>query len=157
MSISALKTPAKYVVDYWQHQAWRNRWTRLANDRSRMRAMGGLQSQMDYVQERAQRANRRIASIMRDHALALKLEKAKGIAEAQAHAAEEERANANDGQMNADAENYHRVMQLLADSELPHGLCQPRERKACSHCNAADELARMRAEYKGVPVALCQA
>ena len=52
------------------------------------------------------------------------------------------------------AAKYHRVMQLLVNARMQHGLCQPRERKACTACNAQDDLEKMVDEYKGAPVAL---
>lgn len=47
---------------------------------------------------------------------------------------------------------YYEVMELLRKTKLPHGTCQPRERKACTHCNAVEELDRRVAEHKGWPV-----
>lgn len=49
---------------------------------------------------------------------------------------------------------YHRVMTLLRDSEMEHGLCQPRERRVCTACNAKDDLRKMLDAYKGAPVRL---
>lgn len=54
----------------------------------------------------------------------------------------------------ADAMKYHEVMECLRNMQLPHGTCEPRERKACTHCNASDKLNRMIAEYAGLPVVL---
>lgn len=54
-----------------------------------------------------------------------------------------------------DAQKYHRVMQLLRDMRMEHGLCKPRERKACTACNAKDALNKMIDEYTGAPVTLC--
>ncbi len=48
-----------------------------------------------------------------------------------------------------DAENYHRVMGWLQDMSQPHGLCSPRSRLACTHCNAKDGLAQLRQGYRG--------
>lgn len=47
---------------------------------------------------------------------------------------------------------FHRVMQLLRNTKMEHGLCQPRSRKACTHCNAADEIDTMLSEYKGARI-----
>lgn len=47
---------------------------------------------------------------------------------------------------------YHRVMGLLRDMQMEHGLCKPRSRMACTACNAKDELDRLLAEYKGPPI-----
>lgn len=48
-----------------------------------------------------------------------------------------------------DAVQYHRVMALLQNTSMEHGTCQPRERRACTHCNAVDDLKKMTDEYKG--------
>lgn len=48
---------------------------------------------------------------------------------------------------------YYRVMSLLRATKMEHGQCQPRSRKACTHCNAKDELDKLLAEYKGPPIA----
>jgi len=55
-----------------------------------------------------------------------------------------------------DAAAFHRVMQLLRDMLKPHGTCKPRERKACTACNAMDELARILSDYKGAPLKLSE-
>jgi hypothetical protein len=55
-------------------------------------------------------------------------------------------------QIKEDADKYHRVMQLLRNMQMEHGLCEPRSRKACTHCNAKDELAEMLKNYKGRPI-----
>ena len=52
-------------AEYWRLCDWRERWLLLANNKDRMRRMGGLQSQMDYVCERSQRANRKIGVLLR--------------------------------------------------------------------------------------------
>lgn len=61
------------------------------------------------------------------------------LAETKARLAEAER----------DAEKYHVAMTAWKRTKMEHGLCQPRSRKACSHCNAVDELDAMLAAYKG--------
>jgi len=48
-----------------------------------------------------------------------------------------------------DSQLYHRVMQCLRNMDMPHGLCQPRERMACTHCNAKDQLEKLKMEYQG--------
>lgn len=51
------------------------------------------------------------------------------------------------------AEQYYRVMDLLRDSmHMKHGLCEPRERRACTRCNSTDDLAAMVSEYRGAPL-----
>lgn len=55
-------------------------------------------------------------------------------------------------ELRKDAALYHRVMQLLRNAKLPHGQCQPRSRRACAHCNAVDDLAKLEAEYKGARI-----
>ena len=49
-----------------------------------------------------------------------------------------------------DAERYHKVMHLLRDAKMDHGLCQPRERRACTRCNALDDIEKIISEYKGM-------
>lgn len=56
----------------------------------------------------------------------------------------------------ADASEYHRVMRLLLDMRRPHGTCEPRERRACTACNAAEALEKLLARYKGAPIMPCQ-
>jgi hypothetical protein len=53
-----------------------------------------------------------------------------------------------------DQREYHEIMRLLRDSRMEHGTCEPRSRKACTACNARDELnARVKA-YRGAPVSI---
>jgi hypothetical protein len=47
---------------------------------------------------------------------------------------------------------YHRVMSLLKATRMEHGLCEPRSRRACTHCNAKDDLDKLLAEYKGARI-----
>lgn len=47
---------------------------------------------------------------------------------------------------------YNLVMSLLRQSKMPHGLCEPRERQACTHCNAVDALDKMLEQYKGARI-----
>lgn len=54
--------------------------------------------------------------------------------------------------MNDIEQSYYRVMDLLRRTRMEHGLCQPRSRRACSHCNAVDDLKVMVDEYKGAPI-----
>src|SRR5277367_4996395 len=49
---------------------------------------------------------------------------------------------------------YNRIMGLLRNTKMPHGLCEPRERKACTHCNAVEELEQVIAKYKGARVSI---
>lgn len=49
-------------------------------------------------------------------------------------------------------QQFHQVMGLLRDMQKEHGTCQPRERRACTHCNAKDDLDKLLAEYKGQPI-----
>jgi len=46
-------------------------------------------------------------------------------------------------------DKYHNVMELLKQTKMKHGLCKPRERRACTHCNALDDLDKLISEYKG--------
>lgn len=43
-------------------------------------------------------------------------------------------------------------MQLLRNMRLPHGLCEPRERRACTACNAKEELDGLVDSYKGARI-----
>lgn len=47
---------------------------------------------------------------------------------------------------------FHQVMGLLRDLQMEHGTCQPRERRACTHCNAQDDLNALVGQYKGPPI-----
>jgi len=52
------------------------------------------------------------------------------------------------------AGQYHKVMALLRSTKMEHGLCQPRSRRACTHCNAVDELNELISGYHGAPIEL---
>lgn len=53
-------------------------------------------------------------------------------------------------------QNYHKVMQLLKRTKMKHGLCKPRIRRACTHCNAIDDIEIMLADYKGPEIVLAK-
>lgn len=55
-----------------------------------------------------------------------------------------------------DAENFHRVMSLLRNMTLEHAKCHPREDRACTHCNAEEELRAMQENYKGPRIVASQ-
>lgn len=44
---------------------------------------------------------------------------------------------------------YDHVLGLLRSTKREHGLCQPRERKACTACNAQEELDIILSGWKG--------
>jgi len=46
---------------------WRSAWSRLANDRDRMRRLGGLQSTQERVERRGVLCNLKIAKLMREY------------------------------------------------------------------------------------------
>ncbi len=48
-----------------------------------------------------------------------------------------------------DAARYHEIMALVGDLQMEHGLCQPRARRACTRCNATDDLAALLQGYRG--------
>jgi hypothetical protein len=48
-----------------------------------------------------------------------------------------------------DAASYHKLMGLFAATRMEHGTCQPRARRACTHCNAVDDIAAMVKAYAG--------
>lgn len=48
-----------------------------------------------------------------------------------------------------DALSYHLVMQHLQNMQMKHGLCEPRSRLACTHCNSKDALAGLVSNYNG--------
>ena len=52
-------------LEYKRLYQWRDAWTRRADDRVRMRRLGGLQRTQDKVESRAMLCNYRIASLMR--------------------------------------------------------------------------------------------
>jgi len=56
-----------------------------------------------------------------------------------------------------DAMDYHRIMGWLRATKMQHGQCQPRERLACTHCNAVDNLEAAITAYRGQPVILAAA
>lgn len=49
---------------------------------------------------------------------------------------------------------FHKVMECLQKMKRPHGKCEPREDRACSHCNGADDLQKIIASYRGARVVL---
>ena len=53
-------------AEYERLCGWRKRWTDLADDRERASKRGRLQSQQEYIEKRAVRANRAIAVLMRE-------------------------------------------------------------------------------------------
>lgn len=55
-----------------------------------------------------------------------------------------------------DGAAYHRAMSLLLSMKMGHGLCAPRSRRACTHCNARDDLAAMVMAYRGPRVVLSE-
>ena len=57
-------------------------------------------------------------------------------------------------QLRGDAQKLHRVMALLTDMRMGHGRCLPRKDRACTHCNAVDDLESEINRYTGPPVVL---
>ncbi len=51
---------------------------------------------------------------------------------------------------------YHDIMTTLRQTQMKHGTCKPRERRACTACNAAERLDYLLSKYKGPPVALAR-
>lgn len=51
-------------------------------------------------------------------------------------------------------QQFHEVMGALRRTKMEHGLCEPVERNACTHCAAQRKLDKMLAEYKGPRVIL---
>ena len=49
---------------------------------------------------------------------------------------------------------FHEVMGALRRTKMEHGLCEPVERNACTHCAAQRKLDKMLAEYKGPRIVL---
>ena len=41
------------------------------------------------------------------------------------------------------------ILGLLRSTKMKHGTCQPRERKACTACNAQEKLDKIVSEWKG--------
>lgn len=52
------------------------------------------------------------------------------------------------------ANSFHRVMGLWRDLSKIHGKCTPRSDRACTACNAIDDLNTIASEYKGLPIEL---
>lgn len=53
-----------------------------------------------------------------------------------------------------ESQDYHKVMHHLKDTERKHGRCQPRADRACTHCNAQEQIEVMTKAYKG-PRVIC--
>jgi len=52
---------------------------------------------------------------------------------------------------------YYRIMDMLSRLKKyknRHGKCEPREDRACTYCNARDDLDKLVADYKGPPIVL---
>lgn len=49
---------------------------------------------------------------------------------------------------------FHNVMDALRRTKMEHGLCEPVERRACTHCAGQRKLDEMLAEYKGPRIVL---
>jgi hypothetical protein len=47
-----------------------------------------------------------------------------------------------------------RILGLLRDTKMQHGTCQPRSRKACTACNAQEELDKITKDWKGPTMVL---
>ncbi len=62
--------------------------------------------------------------------------------------------NARIAELEKEAELFHEVMDCLRKMKMEHGLCEPRERRACSHCKGANDLQMIVATYKGRKVVL---
>lgn len=60
------RTQEEFMAEFDRLSQWRSRWLRLANDRDRMRRMGNLQSQTDYIIARSQRANAKLFQLMQE-------------------------------------------------------------------------------------------
>lgn len=41
------------------------------------------------------------------------------------------------------------VLGLLRNTRMEHGLCYPRERRACTHCHSREELEKIVIAWKG--------
>lgn len=47
---------------------------------------------------------------------------------------------------------YCELMGFIRSTKMKHGLCHPRERKACTACNAQDYIDALLSEWKGAPI-----
>ena len=54
----------------------------------------------------------------------------------------------------ADGTLYHEIMGGRRRTKMEHGLCEPKERHACTRCEAERRIERMLSEYKGRRVRL---
>ena len=45
--------------------------------------------------------------------------------------------------------DYDHVLGLIRSTKMYHGTCKPRERKACTACNAQEELDKILSGWKG--------
>jgi len=46
------------------------------------------------------------------------------------------------------------ILGLLRDTKMEHGTCQPRSRKACTACNAQEQLDKIVKDWKGFTIVL---
>lgn len=46
------------------------------------------------------------------------------------------------------------ILGLLRDTKMEHGTCEPRSRKACTACNAQEELDKIVKDWKGFTMVL---
>jgi len=60
-----------------------------------------------------------------------------------------ERAHQINPAVSSDAQMFHIVMQHLQNMNMEHGLCQPRERMACTNCNSREALKKIEMSYQG--------
>jgi uncharacterized protein (DUF2235 family) len=66
-TVSSLALTNAAKAEYERLCGWRERWSNLANDRQRARKRDRSQSQQEYIEARATRANRAIAALLREY------------------------------------------------------------------------------------------
>lgn len=71
-------------VEYERLCRWRSAWNRLANDGTRMRRLGGLQTTQERVEHRGVLCNHRIANLMREYDTSVPEAKVAQVSEHQA-------------------------------------------------------------------------
>jgi hypothetical protein len=70
-------------VEYERLCRWRSAWSRLANDGTRMRRLGGLQRTQERVERRGVLCNYKIANLMREYDMSVQEVKVEQVSECQ--------------------------------------------------------------------------
>jgi|GEM_PF-3905700 len=126
------------MIEFAQAENWMTQLNQAEEDHPQAEALLAVSWNLEHGQQVAW------SQISRGRKLAYAVEQ--GRAEAQRDLL----ARSADGGQGA----YHDVMECLRDMQLSHGTCEPRSRRACTHCNAIERLQELVAQYRGRPVQL---